>query len=78
MWGAAPTDEPRPCKTRCGELPVVVTRASGAGAQEAVWYLTGYVHEPIVDAWSANAADWSIVTGVTRSGLQAGPRGPNR
>ena len=77
MWGADPSDEPRPCKARAGGLPIVVTR-DGGGAQEAVWYLTGHVHEPTLNAASASAADWPIVLGITRSGMLSGPRGPNR
>ena len=78
MWGADPTDVQRPCKTRCGGLRVVVMRASGTGAQEGVWYLTGHVHEPIVDASSDEVSDWATVLAITRSGELNGPPGPNR
>jgi len=77
MWGADPSDEPRPCKAQAGGLPIVVTRESG-GAQEAAWYLTGHVHEPTVDVTGASAADWPTVLAVARSGALSGPRGPNR
>ena len=77
MWGAEPSDEPRPCKAKAGNVPIVVTR-DGGGAQEAVWYLTGHVHEPTVDVASGSAADWPIVLGITRSGVLSGPAGPNR
>jgi len=71
MWGENPSDEPRPCRARAGGLPIVVTR-DGSGAQEAVWCVTGDIHEPRVAVSGASAADWPIVLGITRSGAVFG------
>jgi len=60
-----------------GGVPVLVS-TPGRTYRRAVWYLTGYPHEPLVVASSAFAEDIPLLETVTRSGVLAGPRGPNR
>jgi hypothetical protein len=82
MWGAGTAGkaggaDAKECPGTLAGVPVLFSMG-GSELRRAVWYRTGYVHEPIVEAWSSIATDIPVLEAITRSGLLAGPRGPNR
>jgi hypothetical protein len=82
MWGdnvaaQAGGAEAAHCRATLSGMPVLVSTGS-KNPRRAVLYRTGYVHEPLLVAWSAAATDEPLLEAITRSGILTGPRGPNR
>ena len=79
MWGPSSFGEDRhACKGTLAGLPIV--RASGPRGTEQrliVWYRTGFVHEPMISAWSSQASDGEAIETIAYSGTLSVPRGPN-
>jgi hypothetical protein len=79
MWGPGSFGENQvQCRTAIAGVPALVSRVTDGGdVGYVVWYLTGYIHEPMLSAWGP-AADEDVLRAITHSGRLLVERGPNR